>query len=154
MGAILTNLLGGKLLDGVNGVIDRIKGSSPEDAAKLKELIETHGAEFRAAELQQQNLILQAAVDEARGQVAINTAEAQSGNRFDSGWRPFIGWVCGVAVAVEVVVAPLSMFAAALAGRPVQFPKMDMPTVLSILIPMLGIGAYRTVEKLKGVAKG
>jgi hypothetical protein len=153
MGALLTNLLGGKLLDGVNGVIDRIKGSNPEDAAKLKELVETHNAEFRAAELAQQNAQLQAAVTEAQGQVEINKIEAASGNRFDSGWRPFVGWALGAGVATDLVIGPWATFFCRLAGHDITFPKLDTPTLLALLVPMLGLGIARTVEKLRGVAK-
>ena len=36
----------------------------------------------------------------AKGQIEINKAEAASGSIFKGGWRPFIGWVCGVALLI------------------------------------------------------
>lgn len=154
MGALIGQLLGGNVLDGVSKVITAIRGKSPEDAAKLAELVEAHNAEFRAAQLEQDKLQLQAAVDEAKGQVDINKIEAASGNRFDSGWRPFVGWVLGAGVATDLVVGPWATFFCRLAGHPIDFPKLDTTTLMALLVPMLGLGIARTVEKLKGVAKG
>ena len=34
----------------------------------------------------------------ALAQVEVNKAEAQSGSIFKGGWRPFVGWCCGIAV--------------------------------------------------------
>ena len=34
-----------------------------------------------------------------QGQLAVNQVEGRSTDRFVAGWRPFIGWVCGVACA-------------------------------------------------------
>lgn len=40
---------------------------------------------------------LAAAVSLVQGQIAINQAEAGNPSVFVSGWRPAIGWVCGMA---------------------------------------------------------
>ena len=32
----------------------------------------------------------------ALAQIAVNQAEASSGSIFVGGWRPFVGWTCGV----------------------------------------------------------
>ena len=37
----------------------------------------------------------------------INKVEAQHRSVFVSGWRPFIGWVCGVALAYNFIVRDL-----------------------------------------------
>ena len=34
----------------------------------------------------------------AKGQLEINKVEAQSRNIFIAGWRPFVGWTCGLAL--------------------------------------------------------
>ena len=54
-----------------------------------------------------------------RAQAETNTAEAQGGNVFVAGWRPFIGWCCGLALAVQFVVGPLAMWGFDLAGHPI-----------------------------------
>jgi len=38
----------------------------------------------------------------------------------------------------------------ALAGHPIKFPQMDLGTMMPLLFGMLGLGAYRTAEKVRG----
>ena len=46
----------------------------------------------------------------AKGQIEINKAEAQSRNIFVAGWRPFIGWTCGLAMFWHFVGVPITLF--------------------------------------------
>ena len=46
----------------------------------------------------------------AMAQVATNQAEAKHRSVFVAGWRPFIGWTCGVALAYHFVLTPLILF--------------------------------------------
>ena len=84
--------------------------------------------------------------EEMMAQIDLNKAEAQSGNAFVAGWRPFIGWVCGVGLAAQVIVLPLL-------DRIFRW-KMAFDTELLILTMsgMLGMGAMRSYEKVKGVS--
>jgi len=36
------------------------------------------------------------AAENALAQLAVNKTEAESGSLFIGGWRPFVGWVCGI----------------------------------------------------------
>ena len=126
------------LLDMSGKVIDRL-WPDPVQAAQAKlELIK----------LQQSGELIQIA-----GQLEINKAEAANPNPFTSGWRPFIGWVCGAGFALQLVVGPLGQWIATLAGHPVKFPQMDLGTMLPLLFGMLGLGAYRTAEKINRISK-
>ncbi len=87
------------------------------------------------------------------GQMDINKAEATNPNLFVAGWRPFIGWVCGFGFAVQFVIGPLGEWITNIYGHPVQFPQMDIGTMMPLLFGMLGLGAYRTAEKIQGVTK-
>lgn len=87
------------------------------------------------------------------GQNEINKIEAANSNIFVSGWRPFIGWVCGGALALQLVVAPLVMWGATASGRPVKLPVMETELLTTMLVGMLGLGGMRTVEKLQGKTK-
>ena len=90
----------------------------------------------------------------AKGQLEINKAEAQHRSLFVAGWRPFVGWTCGVALAYHFVIAPLVLFAAAIAGAQIpELPTFDMESLLTVLMGMLGLGGLRTFEKFKGVSK-
>ena len=87
-------------------------------------------------------------------QIEVNKAEAASGSLFKGGWRPFIGWVCGVAFCYHFVVQPIIIFVVALVGVNIpDLPEFQMNTLLTVLGGMLGIGGLRTYEKQKGLTK-
>lgn len=88
-----------------------------------------------------------------QAQAATNAAEAQSGNWFVAGWRPWIGWVCGVALAVQFVLGPLAVWGCDLAGRPIQAPPALDDMLWELMFGMLGLGGLRTFEKIRGVSK-
>lgn len=85
-------------------------------------------------------------------QAKVNEAEAQNPNLFVSGWRPFIGWVCGGALAYSYLIAPLLMYIANLSGHPLPKPPTLDGFLFELVIAMLGMGGLRTYEKVKGVA--
>lgn len=87
------------------------------------------------------------------GQNDINKIEAANRNVFVSGWRPFVGWVCGSALAFQLVIGPMIVWGSELAHRPVNPPVMQTELLTTLLVGMLGLGGLRTVEKLQGVAK-
>jgi len=87
-------------------------------------------------------------------QIAVNIQEAQSANVFVSGWRPFVGWVCGSALAYAALIEPVARFVAVVAfGYSGAFPVIDTSLTLQILLGLLGLAGYRTLEKHKGVAR-
>jgi len=85
------------------------------------------------------------------GQMEINKVEAASPDLFRGGWRPFIGWICGAGLAYQFLLRPLLGWASAVRGWPAP-PTLEMDTLLTLLLGMLGLGAYRTAEKLRGAA--
>jgi hypothetical protein len=85
-------------------------------------------------------------------QVEIDKIEAANPRLFVSGWRPFIGWVCGVALAVQLVAAPIVVWTGELSGHPIKMVVMDVSLLTTLLVGMLGLGGMRTVEKLNNVA--
>ena len=80
------------------------------------------------------------------GQLEVNKAEATNASVFVSGWRPFIGWICGTGLAYQFLVYPI------LVAFVPKIVQLDMGTLLTLLAGMLGLGAMRTQEKLQGVA--
>ena len=73
---------------------------------------------------------------------------------FKGGWRPCIGWICGVAFGYHFVLQPVIIFVVALIGMEIpDLPEFDMGTLLTVLGGMLGIGGLRTYEKQKGLTK-
>ena len=90
----------------------------------------------------------------ALAQINVNAAEAASGSMFKGGWRPCIGWICGVAFGYHFVLQPVIIFIVALIGMDIpDLPSFEMSTLLTVLGGMLGIGSLRTYEKQKGLTK-
>jgi len=88
------------------------------------------------------------------GQLEINKAEAASGSIFKGGWRPFIGWVCGVAFAYHFVLQPLIVFGVTASGVDIpELPEFDMGSLMTVMMGMLGLGGMRSIEKLKKIEK-
>lgn len=85
------------------------------------------------------------------GQMEINKVEAASPDLFRGGWRPFIGWICGAGLLYQFLLRPLLGWLSSINGWPVP-PPLEMDTLLTLLLGMLGLGAYRTAEKIKGAA--
>ena len=87
-------------------------------------------------------------------QMAVNAQEAKHKSIFVAGWRPFIGWVSGSALAYNYIVQPLLFVALSAWGVSVELPKLDIGTLMMLMGGMLGFGAFRTFEKVKGVERG
>jgi hypothetical protein len=96
---------------------------------------------------------LAAAVMVVQGQLDINKNEAANPNVFVSGWRPFIGWVCGAACAWNWLGLSLFNALAVLVDHPFHMAPADISEMWPVLLGMLGLGGLRTVEKVAGAAK-
>lgn len=86
-------------------------------------------------------------------QLDINKTEAAHRSIFVAGWRPFIGWSCGVALAWNYIAQPILVFSLAQTGNLVELPTLDMSQMMPVLMGMLGLGGLRTFEKYKSVSK-
>ena len=85
------------------------------------------------------------------GQMDINKEEAKSSSSFVAGWRPFVGWVCGLGLAYVSIVEPVMRFIATMSGYTGSFPVIDTTLTMQVLLGMLGLGVMRTGEKIKKV---
>jgi len=86
-------------------------------------------------------------------QTEINKVEAASQSMFVAGWRPFVGWTCGVALMYHFLLLPLLHFILKATGNEVELPEFDFSHLSTILMGMLGLGSLRTYEKLRGVSR-
>ena len=80
----------------------------------------------------------------ALAQIKVNQEEAK-GNWFQSSWRPLIGWICGLSLAINYMVSPI------LAGFGIVIPQADMSVMMPLLFGMLGIAGMRSYDKTKKV---
>jgi hypothetical protein len=84
-------------------------------------------------------------------QIDLNKQEAAHQSMFVAGWRPFVGWTCGVALAYHFLIAPLLGFMLVLYGIDTPMPEFEFSQLSTILMGMLGLGGLRSYEKMKGV---
>jgi hypothetical protein len=120
----------------------------PDPAAKA-------AAQIEVLKLQQAGELkaLEAEMQLAIAQTEINKVEAAAPDLFRGGWRPFVGWVGGAALAVQFIVRPLLPWGVGLFGAQVApIPSLDMTDLMTILGGLLGLGGLRTAERLKGKA--
>jgi hypothetical protein len=86
-------------------------------------------------------------------QIEVNKEEAKSSNFFVSGWRPFIGWGCGIAFIYSTLIEPVCRFVAMTVFMyNGAFPTIDSDLTMQVMLGMLGLGAMRSYEKKSGVA--
>ena len=144
IGRILGSATGGAvkgLMDGAGSLAIKLRSAitgemSAADRAKLEALaVEAEGIK-------------------AQGQLEINRMEATHKSIFVAGWRPFIGWVCGVALAWNFVLYPMVLWYMSI-WRPLLEPppSLDLNQLYPIIVGILGLGAFRSYEKARGAQK-
>lgn len=97
---------------------------------------------------------METALQEKQMQADINKVEAASDKVFVAGWRPFIGWICGVGLGLQVIIFPLVATVAAAIGISFTLPEMPVEVLMVNLTGMLGLAGARSWEKIKGVRNG
>lgn len=119
-------------------LIDRLwPDQATKDAGKL-ELLKL----AQNGDLAQLNSETQLALE----QIKVNVEDAKSGNFWQSGWRPYIGWICGTGLGYQFLVYPI------LVAFVPKIVPLDVSTLMTLLGGLLGLGALRTTEKLNGKA--
>lgn len=133
-------------------VISKVLDKIPDHGEKEKIRLE---AEKELAAIEADLIAKLAEVDKA--QAEINLAEAQSDDTFKSRWRPAAGWVCVVSLALYfwprfILGMAFWCRSAWMAQNLPPLPEMGVSDVLGLISPLLGIGGFRMVEKIKKVA--
>lgn len=92
-------------------------------------------------------------------QVELNKIEAASRSLWVAGWRPFIGWVCGVSIALyfipKFLLAAIVWVVAIDASEWTKIPTypVEAKALFELVFALLGMATLRTVEKAKGLTK-
>ena len=84
-----------------------------------------------------------------RAQIELNKVEAAHENVFVSGWRPFIGWACGIALVYHFLIEPIIQYILIISGSNFATPEFDFSQLSTIVMAMLGMSGLRTYEKTK-----
>ena len=126
------------IAESVIGIADKVLGKFIPDKTLRDQLRHEMNMAFHEANL---------------AQVEVNKVEAASQNMFVAGWRPFVGWTCGVALLYHFLLLPLLHFILRATGNEVELPEFDFSHLSTILMGMLGLGGLRTYEKLRGVSR-
>ena len=128
----------------IGKVIDKIFPDPSQAAnAKLKMMEMEQEGDFKEIDASLQRDIQQ---------IALNKIEAGSENVFKSGWRPFIGWTCGLGFAYAVIVYPILTWMAVV-WNITPPPNLDSDLLFPVMLGLLGLGGMRSFEKFKGLTK-
>ena len=90
-------------------VIDRVVPDKNAKARALQDL---------------EHMLVEAETKGQLAQIEVNKIEAASRSVWTSGWRPFIGWSCGFAMAYAYVVQPILVFVLAQSGYLIDLPRV------------------------------
>jgi len=144
---ILSDFLGGGLGQKIADIVgNRIedKGKAQLAQLELEKVIGDRAHEVEMALIAQESTI-------AAAQSEVNKVEAASDSLFKSGWRPMAGWACVGGLVYQVIVRPLLAWLSAIYSW-MPPPSLEMDTLLTLLFGMLGLGAYRSYERVNGKA--
>ena len=137
---MLSNLLGGSLVETVGKVIDSVH-TSEEERGKIKIKLQELENEINAKQME------------------INLADAQSTATDISGilqrsWRPLIGFSAALAIFFEFVLKPFIVFFLGIFNIEVgPLPQMNMEQLMPLVMTLLGMASLRTFEKHKKITK-
>lgn len=132
-------------LKDLNNVANSVRSALTGDISPEKR------ADMQMMLLMAENKIMQA-------QIAVNMEEAKSPSLFTSGWRPAVGWVCVITLFYNFIGAPLfhygiQFFKDYLQSPVPPLPNLDNGELMTLLLGLLGLGGYRSWEKISGVVK-
>lgn len=94
-----------------------------------------------------------------QGQIDLNLIDAKSGSLFKGGWRPALGWCCVFGLVYSFLIRTIFPWVVEvtciLMNRDItlpELPTLDTQELLGLTITLLGMGGFRTYEKIKGTA--
>ena len=150
---ILSGILNssGSIVDKALNVIDDLTTSDEE---RLAADIDLYKAQTERIQVSQEEHIeeVKAETVVSLAQVDLNKEEAKSSSAWVAGWRPAIGWICGLSLAWHFFLAEFLQWIFIIFGGTATFPQLaDANDLIVVLLGMLGLGGMRTYEKMKGL---
>lgn len=125
----------------VDAIKEALNGTKPEDVIALRKL-----------DIEFQQFCMENAIKVDLAQIEVNKEEAKSSSMFVSGWRPWIGWICGNALLYVAIIEPIARFVCTMYGYTGTFPTIDTSLTMQVLLGMLGLAGLRSYDKKQGTA--
>lgn len=141
--------LSSKLGVPVEKVQETVLGMTPDQLVHMKEL-----------DYDFQKFALDNGIKLDLAQIDLNKTEAEVGKNtqgwqafFIAGWRPYIGWICGMGIGYQFLLRPLfNGIAVLFNGDPTTFPALEIQDLIALVTTMLGHSALRSWDKKNGTA--
>lgn len=140
----------------VEAVKTALAGYTPDQLMQMKQM-----------DIEFQKFCMDNSIKLQLAQIEVDSDEAKSTNWFVAGWRPAVGWVCVVALALiywPKAIVLTSIWTAQCVNLIINtsgssfnhlvlpaFPDLGATDLLGLLGSILGLGAMRTFEKHQGV---
>lgn len=131
-------LILGPLLDAAGKIFDKIfPDETSANKAKAELMLAAQSQDFQLA----------------MEQIKTNQEEAKHASVFVAGWRPFIGWVCGAALAWHFIGYDLAAWIVAIKKSDIVLPVISSDNLMELTFALLGLAGMRSWEKAKGITK-
>ena len=82
-----------------------------------------------------------------------NVESAKSSHMFVSGARPAIMWICALGLFTNFFLMPIAEWVTAIWLPHVVLPELNTEELMGRTLSLLGLGACRSWEKSRGVAR-
>lgn len=127
------------ITDAISKVLDRVLPNKEQNDAAKAQLLQIE---------------VQGQIQEVLAQIQVNAVEAQSQSTFVAGWRPYVGWICGTALAYATMIQPLITLIVRLWKPNFEPLVIDNSQTLTVLMGLLGLGVMRSIDKNYGTDNG
>ena len=118
----------------------------------IAEVVNAIGDQVNRGDELKADLAKTAMNNETQVQVAqnkVNEIEAANNNLFVSGWRPAAGWACVGGLVYQIMFRPIFGWIMQNLFQWSMPPSLEIETLMTLLFGMLGLGTFRTIEKIK-----
>ena len=124
-------------------------GGLAKDVADVVDMFVETDEEKKAAEV----LLMKIQQEPDKWQAEINKIEAAHRTVFVAGWRPFIGWICGIGIFCHFIAFPIAVWTSNMLDKNVAMPNIQTGELMTLVLSLLGLGALRSYEKKNDLAK-
>lgn len=131
------------------GILDKLVGGAvAEPVEAVGKVLKTVMGD-KGEKMTHEEVMAKLAMQPQLAQVELNKIEAGHRSLFVAGWRPAIGWVCALGLAYAFLIEPVLITFV----DDAMLPSAPVAVMMELVVAMLGLGALRTYEKIRGKTK-